>query len=48
MALATFIEQTCHRPDTYCVPFRDLIRWMRAQDPAVLADLQARPAVDTV
>jgi hypothetical protein len=30
------------------VPFRDLIRWMRAQDPAVLAQLQKQPAVDTV
>jgi hypothetical protein len=48
MALATFIKQTCHRPDTYCVPFRDLIRWMGVQDPHVLASLQAQPAVDTV
>ncbi len=48
MALATFVEQTCHQPDTYCVPFRDLIRWMQAQDPTVLAGLQAQPAVDTV
>lgn len=48
IALATFVKQACRRPDTYCVPFRDLIRWMRAQDPGVLAQLQRQPAVDTV
>jgi hypothetical protein len=47
-ALATFVRGACHRPDTYCVPYRDVIRWMRAQDPAVLAGLQRLPAVDTV
>jgi hypothetical protein len=48
IALTTFVEQTCQQPDTHCVPYRDVIRWMQAQDPAVLARLQAEPAVDTV
>jgi hypothetical protein len=48
MALATFVTETCHQPDTYCVPYRDVIRWMQTQDPAVLAGLQSQPAVDTV
>jgi hypothetical protein len=47
-ALATFVLQTCRRPETLCVPYRDVIRWMQAQDPAVLAELQARPPVYTV
>ncbi|HSV66410.1 MAG TPA: polysaccharide deacetylase [Mycobacteriales bacterium] len=46
-ALASFVRQACRQPDTYCVPYRDVIRWMRAQDPAELARLQALPAVDT-
>jgi hypothetical protein len=47
-ALATFVENICHKPNTYCVPYRDVIRWMQVQDPAVLAHLQGLPAVDTV
>jgi hypothetical protein len=47
-ALATFVLEVCHRPDVRCVPYRDVIRWMQAQDPAVLARLQALPPVDTV
>jgi hypothetical protein len=47
-ALATFVENTCRKPNTYCVPYRDVIRWMQLQDPAVLAHLQQLPAVDTV
>jgi hypothetical protein len=46
MALSRFVTETCHRPDTYCVPYRDVIRWMEVQDPAVLAHLQALPAAD--
>ena len=45
-ALATFLEQACHQPDVHCVPYRDVIRWMNAQDPAVLASLQKLPSVD--
>lgn len=48
IALATFVAKTCGKPDTYCVPYRDVIRWMQAQDPAVLARLQRQPAVDTI
>ncbi|MEZ5095087.1 MAG: hypothetical protein R2731_02540 [Nocardioides sp.] len=32
-ALATFVEQTCGRPDTECVPFRDLVAWLDVQTP---------------
>jgi hypothetical protein len=42
-ALATFVQETCRKPETLCVPYRDVIRWLRAQDPAILAALQARP-----
>ena len=30
----------CGRPGIHCVPFRDLVDWMNAQDPAVLATVQ--------
>jgi hypothetical protein len=43
-ALSTFVRQTCGKPDTYCVPFRDLVDWLTAQDPAVVLDLQRLPA----
>ncbi len=43
-ALTNFVLEKCGQPDTYCVPFRDLIAWMDVQDPAVLADLQSQPA----
>jgi hypothetical protein len=46
-ALASFVTTACHQPDTYCVPYRDVIRWMQAQDPQVLAHLQRLPAADT-
>lgn len=46
-ALTRFVTETCTRPDTYCVPYRDVIGWMRAQDPQVLSELQRRPPVDT-
>ncbi|MTD15625.1 polysaccharide deacetylase [Nakamurella sp. YIM 132087] len=39
-AIANFVLETCGKADTYCVTNRDLIDWMEAQDPAVLADLQ--------
>jgi hypothetical protein len=47
-ALATFVTTTCRKPNTYCLPYRDVIRWMAVQDPAVLNRLQQLPAVDTV
>jgi hypothetical protein len=48
MALSAFVKDVCRRPDTYCVPYRDVIRWMQLQDPATLTTLQGQPAVDTV
>lgn len=42
-ALAAFVLETCRRPETRCVPYRDVVRWLAVQDPAVLAGLQARP-----
>jgi hypothetical protein len=42
-ALAQFALKACGRPNTYCVPFIDVVRWMQAQDPKVLAHLQALP-----
>jgi hypothetical protein len=42
-ALANFALKVCARPDTQCVPFIDVVRWMDAQDPATLAQLQALP-----
>ncbi|MTD15628.1 polysaccharide deacetylase [Nakamurella sp. YIM 132087] len=39
-AVGNFALQYCGKENTYCVPFRDLVDWMEAQDPAVLADLQ--------
>jgi hypothetical protein len=47
-ALATFVQETCRRPETRCVPYRDVVAWLRAQTPATVRALQARPAVDTV
>ncbi len=47
-ALTNFVLATCGNPDTYCVPFRDVIAWMDVQDPAVLAQLQdAAPETGT-
>jgi hypothetical protein len=42
-ALTRFVLETCGRPQTRCVPFRDLVAWLEAQRPAVLARLQALP-----
>ena len=39
-ALHSFALEECGKTNTYCVPFRDVIDWMQAQDPAVLASLQ--------
>ncbi|SDO52213.1 hypothetical protein SAMN04515671_1208 [Nakamurella panacisegetis] len=41
-AIGNFVLNNCGKPDTYCVPFRDLIAWMEMQDPARLAQLQAQ------
>jgi hypothetical protein len=47
-ALARFVEQDCRKPETLCVPYRDVIAWMEAQSPGTLSALRARPAVYTV
>ena len=41
-AIGNFVTANCGKPNTYCVPFRDLIAWMNVQDPARLAQLQAQ------
>ncbi len=43
LALAAFAKKTCGKPDTYCVPFRDVVRWMEKQSPATMKRLQALP-----
>jgi hypothetical protein len=43
-AIGHFVQQTCGKADTYCVPFRDLVDWMQAQDPTVLKNLQNQDA----
>ena len=35
----------CGKPHTYCATYSDVVAWMELQDPAILAGLQARPAV---
>ena len=40
-AIGNFVLANCGKPNTYCVPFRDVIAWMNVQDPARLAQLQA-------
>ncbi len=46
-AVAEFVLETCGKPDTYCVPFHDLVAWLEAQDPATIERLQALPTVMT-
>jgi hypothetical protein len=41
-AIGNFVLANCGKPNTYCVPFRDVISWMNMQDPARLAQLQAQ------
>jgi len=43
-AMANFIKETCGKPETYCVPFEDLVAWLGAQDPSYVTDLQTLPA----
>ncbi len=38
-ALTSFVLNTCGRPQTECVPFRDLVAWLDVQSPATLARL---------
>ncbi len=41
-AIGKFVLANCGKPNTYCVPFRDVLAWMKMQDPATLARLQAQ------
>ena len=43
-AIGNFVVQTCGKPDTYCVPFRDLLAWIAVQDPARITQLQNQTA----
>ena len=43
-AIGNFVLQTCGKPDTYCVPFRDLLAWQAVQDPARITQLQNQAA----
>jgi hypothetical protein len=45
-AMATFLDETCQRPQTRCVSFTQLIDWMEAQSTDTLAGLQARRVQD--
>lgn len=42
-----FMKSKCGQPDIYCATYTDVIAWMQLQDPAVLQQLQAQPAVAT-
>ncbi|MGZ4487480.1 MAG: hypothetical protein ACXVW1_06065 [Nocardioides sp.] len=42
-ALTSFVLETCGRPQTRCVTYRDLVAWLETQRPRVLARLQALP-----
>ncbi len=44
-AVADFMAEVCGKPHTYCATYSDVVAWMELQDPAILAGLQARPAV---
>lgn len=46
-AIVAFMRAACQRPQTVCTTYENVIAWMQAQDPAVLAELIARPPVDT-
>ena len=41
-AIGNFVLANCGKPNTHCVPFRDVIAWMNMQDPARLVQLQAK------
>ena len=40
-ALATFVQETCGRPETQCVTYSDLVAWLEAQRPSVVQALRA-------
>lgn len=42
-AALSFMQEVCTKPDTVCTTYQNVIKWMNAQDPTVLAELLARP-----
>jgi hypothetical protein len=42
-----FMKDRCGQKNVYCTTYQDVIAWMKIQDPAVLASLQAKAAVAT-
>lgn len=44
-AAKDFMLSVCGNEGTICATYQDVIAWMELQDPAVLAELQARPPV---
>lgn len=46
-AIEQFMAEKCGAPETICATYQDVIHWLEIQDPQVLAELQARPAVAT-
>jgi hypothetical protein len=38
-ALASFVTETCGRPETQCITYSDLVAWLEAQRPSVLRSL---------
>jgi hypothetical protein len=42
-ALTSFLQDTCHNPQTRCVSFAQLVAWLNVQTPETIAQLQARP-----
>lgn len=46
-AIEQFMLEVCDRPETVCTTYQNVIAWMQAQDPALLAGLMARPPSGT-
>lgn len=44
-ATADFMRDVCGDPETICATYSDVVAWMELQDPALLAEWQARPPV---
>ena len=44
-ALGNFLLNNCNSAGVYCVTYRDVVDWMKFQDPKVLANLQNQPPI---
>ena len=44
-AVDAFMADACKKPETVCTTYQNVLKWMAAQDPAVLAGLLAQPPV---